>query len=230
MPPITLCAQPTSHLQSKNVESACWSSNLLVLDRTERAAQERELVARLLRDEPAAWRLFTECYSRVALASIRRVVSRFNHVTAEHDVDEIYARFCLELLSQDRKKLRAFDPEKGSRLSTWVGLLATNATYDYLRFIKRNLVCDPLPERDCLTSGDQSPLEQTEAQERARKAAKILHQLSTRDRQFVQLYFAEGLSADEVAARMNINVKTVYTKRHKISARLESLVADQALL
>jgi RNA polymerase sigma-70 factor (ECF subfamily) len=145
-------------------------------------------------------------------------------------VDEIYARFCLELLSHDRKKLRAFDPDKGSRLSTWVGLLATNATYDYLRFIRRNLVCDPLPERDCLRSGDQSPLEQTEAQERASKAAKILSHLSTRDRQFVQLYFAEGLSADEVAARMNINVKTVYTKRHKISARLESLVADHALL
>lgn len=230
MPQITLSTPSPTHARSTRLQTACWDSNLIALNRKERADQERELVARLLRDEPAAWRVFTECYSRVALASIRRIVSRFNHVTAEHDVDEIYARFCLELLSHDRKKLRAFDPDKGSRLSTWVGLLATNATYDYLRFIRRNLVCDPLPERDCLRSGDQSPLEQTEAQERASKAAKILSHLSTRDRQFVQLYFAEGLSADEVAARMNINVKTVYTKRHKISARLESLVADHALL
>lgn len=228
MPTVTLSILPTTAARSRRVDSALFHSNIVQADRAERAAQERELVARLLRDEPVAWRFFTEHYSRIALASIRRVVSRFNQVTADHDVDEIYARFCLELLSQDKKKLRAFDPEKGSRLSTWIGLLATNASYDYLRLIKRNLVCEPLPERDCLHSAELSPLEHTETQERACKAAKILRQLSTRDLEFVQLYFAEGLSADEVAARMNINVKTVYTKRHKISARLESLVAEQA--
>ncbi|HXS16353.1 MAG TPA: sigma-70 family RNA polymerase sigma factor [Polyangiaceae bacterium] len=224
---LTLSTPPATGPRSRRL-SAPFSPQVIQADRTQRAAQERDLVTRLLRDEAAAWRFFTEHYSRIALASIRRVVSRFNQVTANHDVDEIYARFCLELLSQDKKKLRAFDPEKGSRLSTWIGLLATNASYDYLRFIKRNLVCEPLPERDCLRSGDLSPLEQTETHERASRAAKILHQLSTRDLEFVQLYFAEGLTADEVAARMNINVKTVYTKRHKISARLESLVADQA--
>jgi len=202
-----------------------WSRPQLVdINRAERCVQERELVARLLTDDPAAWRFFTKEYSRVAIACIRRVLSRFGRVMSDHDVDEVYARFCFELLSSDRKKLRCFDPDKGSRLSSWVGLLATNASYDYLRRIKRDRVCEPLPEVDCLQAETLSPFEQVSTQQRAAQAAEILDQLSARDREFVQLYFGQGLSAEEVAAHMNISIKTVYTKRHKISARLEALI------
>ncbi len=202
-------------------------AQIVDINRAERAAQERDLVARLLLDDPSAWRFFTQEYSRVALASIRRVLTRFTRVTDEHDVDEIYARFCFELLANNRRKLRWFDPEKGSRLSTWVGLLANNATYDYLRRLKRHGVCDPLPEQDCIQADTASPLEQAELQERAIKTAELLAQLSDRDREFVELYFGRGMSPEDIAHRMNISIKTVYTKRHKISARLESLMAMQ---
>lgn len=206
-----------------------WSRPRLVdTNQVERNFQERDLVTRLLRDDPAAWRLFTRDYSRVAVACIRRVLSRFGRVMSDHDVDEVYARFCFELLSNDRKKLRCFDPDKGSRLSSWVGLLATNASYDYLRRIKRDRVCDPLPEVDCLQAETESPFEQVSKQERATQAAQVLDQLSARDREFVQLYFGQGLSAEEVAEHMNISIKTVYTKRHKISARLETLIQPVA--
>ncbi len=223
-----LASQPTSAPVLVDLNAPIkWSRAQLVdINRAERSAQELDLVARLLRDEPAAWRFFTREYSRVALGCIRRVLSRFARVTDDHDVDEIYARFCFELLAQDRKKLRCFNPEKGSRLSTWVGMLATNATYDYLRRIKRDRVCDPLPEHDCIQSDSASPFEQASLQQRAAQTAKVLEQLSDRDREFVELYFGQGLEAEEVASRMSISIKTVYTKRHKISAKLEAMVAE----
>jgi RNA polymerase sigma-70 factor (ECF subfamily) len=195
------------------------------LARAERAAQERDLVVRLLRDDPSAWRYFTAEYSRVVIGSIRRVLSRFTRVTDEHDVDEIYARFCFELLANDRKKLRRFDPDKGGKLSSWIGLLASNATYDHLRRIKRDRVCEPMPESDVFHSDTESPFDQVALSQRAALTAKTLRGLSERDRQFVELYFAQGLDAGEIAEKMNISVKTVYTKRHKIAARLEALVA-----
>jgi DNA-directed RNA polymerase specialized sigma24 family protein len=34
-------------------------------------------------------------------------------------------------------KVRAFDPERGNRFSSWMGLLAINASYDFLRTLKR---------------------------------------------------------------------------------------------
>lgn len=229
MPQTALSLNSSSHASIPVEVSApvSWSrARVIDINRAERCAQERDLVSRLLTDDPAAWRFFTREYSRVAIGCIRRVLTRFSKVTGDHDVDEIYARFCFELLAQNRKKLRCFDPDRGSRLSTWVGMLATNATYDYLRRIKRDRIMDPLPEHDCLAADSASPFERAAMQQRAAQTAKVLEQLSDRDRQFVELYFGQGLSAEEVADEMNINIKTVYTKRHKISARLESLLME----
>lgn len=65
-------------------------------------------------------------------------------------------------------------------------------------------------------------------QQRAALTSATLRQLSVRDRQFVDLYFAQGMEAEEIAEIMNISVKTVYTKRHKITARLEQMLSIQA--
>jgi RNA polymerase sigma-70 factor, ECF subfamily len=201
---------------------------LVDIGRAERAAQETDLVARLLSDDPAAWRFFTAEYSRIILGCIRRVLARFTRVTSDHDVDEVYARFCFDLLAHDRRKLRCFDPEKGGRLSTWIGLLAKNATYDYLRRLRRDRVCEPLPESDTLQAESESPYEQVVLQQRAAITGATLRRLSDRDRQFVDLYFAQGMDPEDIAKIMNISVKTVYTKRHKITARLEAMLGAQA--
>lgn len=198
------------------------------INRAERVAQEGDLILRLLADDARAWRYFTAQYSRIIIGCIRRVLCRFTRVTSDHDVDEVYARFCYELLANDRKKLRYFDPEKGGRLSTWVGVLAKNTTYDYLRRLKRDRVCDPFPENDIFESSVDSPFEQVALHQRASLTRSTLEQLSERDRQFVELYFAQGLDAEEIAELMNISVKTVYTKRYKITARLEAMMAAQA--
>jgi RNA polymerase sigma-70 factor (ECF subfamily) len=197
------------------------------LDPAHRAAEERLLVARLLVNDVAAWRRFASDYAPVVLGCIRRVLSRFSRVTDDHDVDEVYARFCCDLVQGDRRKLRCFDPSKGSRLSTWLGMLASNATYDYLRRIKRDRLCDPMPEHDCLPTSEASPFEQVQLRQRAALAAEVLDSLSERDREFVELYFGEGLEPEVIAERMGISVKTVYTKKHKITARLERLTVDR---
>lgn len=220
-------SSPTPFLPSIQPRPLPTRRELCDIGKAERAAQETDLVARLLADDPGAWRYFTSEYSRVIIGCIRRVLARFTRVTNDHDVDEVYARFCFELLANDRKKLRCFDPEKGGRLSTWVGLLAKNATYDYLRRLKRDRVCEPLPETDILQTEDESPFDQVVLQQRAALTSTTLRQLSDRDRQFVDLYFAQGKEAEDIAKIMNISVKTVYTKRHKITARLESMLTAQ---
>ena len=58
------------------------------------------------------------------------------------------------------------------------------------------------------------------------------------DRMFVELYYQKGLEADEIAAEMQISLKTVYSKKHKIRAHLvrclqgltgDSPIADLAM-
>jgi RNA polymerase sigma-70 factor (ECF subfamily) len=188
------------------------------------ASEDAALVALLTTQDPGAWRLFTKRYAPIVIACIRRVLGRFSRVTSEHDVDEVYARFCAELLAHDHKKLRAYDPSKGSRLSTWLGLLASNATYDYLRRLKRDRVCEPLSDTDGYVASGPSPYDVVALRQRAALASELLSELSERDREFVELYFGEGLEVEIIAERMQISIKTVYTKKHKITARLERLL------
>ena len=118
-------------------------------------------------------------------------------------------------------KLRTFDPERGNRFSSWIGLLAINASYDYLRGLKREPNKGTMAEADDLVSEQPDPFELTSGHERALIAQRALETFSERDREFASLYFGEGMEPAEIARSLKISVKTVYSKKHKIQSRLE---------
>jgi RNA polymerase sigma-70 factor (ECF subfamily) len=186
-----------------------------------------DLISGLLENRPEAWRALTLRYGRLIQSCISRVVSRFPSVVRAEDQAEIYSMLYLQLLANDRSKLRSFAPERGSRLSTWLGLLATHTAYDFLRTIRRIPRTTGLAEAEELAGDTPDPVEVTLVRERADLVDEALAGFTSKDRQFVELYFGEGLDPDEVARRMGISVKTVYSKRHKIQRRLQSLFGEQ---
>ncbi len=196
------------------------------VDAADRFDSDDDLVAGMLANDPAAWREFQSRYDRLILRCITKVTRRFASVVSQDDVREIYATLYLSLLANDMHKLRSFDPERGNRFSSWIGLLAMNAAYDFLRALKRE------PQKECLTEAMDlvcdlpDPFELTSEHERAKLAEKTLADFSEKDRTFAALYFGEGMDPQAIADRMNISVKTVYTKKHKIQARLESALTS----
>jgi RNA polymerase sigma-70 factor (ECF subfamily) len=155
---------------------------------------------------------------------ITKVTRRFASIVSQDDVREIYATLYVSLLSNDMHKLRSWDPERGNRFSSWIGLLAINAAYDYLRTLKRE------PQKECITEAMElvadipDPFELTSERERATIAQQTLADFSEKDRTFAALYFGEGMDPQDIANEMNISVKTVYSKKHKIQSRLESVL------
>jgi len=187
---------------------------------------DRTLVSALMTGDRAAWRRFSQNYKRMLYACIGRVVRRYPGLIGDEDVDEIYALFCLNLLANDMHRLRCYDPGRTMRLGSWLGMLAVHTAYDYLRLMRRQPSgpsVDDLPQLRC--SGPD-PAEQFEQRCRVRRLAGLLDELSEKDRQFMLLYFGHGLSPQQVAAEMGISVKTVYTKKHKIRGRLESMLGS----
>jgi RNA polymerase sigma-70 factor (ECF subfamily) len=189
---------------------------------------ERQFVARLIGDEPAAWRELSEQHSPMIHRAIGRVMARFGSVSGSDDVREIYAKVCLSLIARDKFKLRSFDPAKGARLSSWLVRIAMQASYDHLRRIKRN-PCDNRFELPEVASESPSAFDMCWERERAELVARAVALLSTREREFMKLYFGDGLEPEEIAIKMQISVKTVYTKKHKLQARLEEILAEQRL-
>lgn len=184
---------------------------------------DETLVARLLTSDAGAWREFERRYERLIERCIVKVTRRFSAVVGADDVREIAATLRVSLLAHGMHKLRTFDPERGNRFSSWIGLLAINCAYDYLRAVRREPGKAALAEATDLAAETPDPFEAVAQRQRARIAQQLLEGFSARDRAFAALYFGEGLAPVAIAARMRISVKTVYSKKHKIQARLEAM-------
>lgn len=190
---------------------------------------EMELLERLLTHDRRAWREFLRRYDRLIWRCITKVTVRFGAVLSPEDIREIRANFWVTLMANDMRKLRMYRPNKGSRLGTWIGMLAIQSAWDYLRSMARQSTGDllSLAEEHPCTAPD--PFEQVARWEDCSRVERLLRALSRRDRTFVTLYFIDGFTPEEVADRMGISVKTVYSKKHKIRTRLEKLLTKREI-
>ncbi|MDF3071932.1 MAG: hypothetical protein K0R38_7533 [Polyangiaceae bacterium] len=189
---------------------------------------EAELLERLLVSDPNAWRELNNRYARLITSCIQRVVARFSKRVSVDAVEEIYATFSLKLLANDKHKLRSFEPHRGNKLGTWLGMLATHSAYDYLRSVRREPNTASLTEAETVSSEHYDPCESAVLNERAQLVRDLLADFSDKDRQFVTLYYQDGLSPEHVAERLGISVKTVYSKKHKIQRKLTEIVGAPA--
>jgi len=200
---------------------------------------DRELLARVLRKEERAWNELVRRYRALIYRCITKVTAKYAPYCSNADVDEVFAEVLLALLRDDCHKLRMYDPSRGTKVGSWIGIIAVNAAFDYLRSAIRRPTGDRLdPTYDPHEPYDRTPLDMLLDKERWDHLNGMLHDFSDKDRQFLDLFYARGMEAEEVAAEMNISLKTVYSKNHKIRSHLRrcveklqsmSAIADLAL-
>jgi RNA polymerase sigma-70 factor (ECF subfamily) len=219
-------AQPDVACAETRTSAECEGSARV--GRALRGATEQELLSGLLEGDNGAWQEFDRRYSRLIQSCIRRATAQFPAVGPD-DTQEIEAMLWVQLLAHDRRKLRGFEPERGCALSTWIGMLAIHCAYDYLRALRREPLRVALADAEQLSSQLPDPADLYAAREHAARLEAALQCFSARDREFVRLYFGEGLEAEQVAGQMGISIKTVYSKKHKIRLRLESAIAQGRL-
>ncbi len=188
---------------------------------------DEALLDRMLRKEQRAWREFHRRYDRLIYRCIHKITNRFTHVMSSEDVCEIYAMLMMSLTAKDMQKLRAFDAKLGTKLSSWIAMLATNVTWDYLRGLARQPHCSSLADATDVGESTSNPYEDFLAKERWGRVNATLKTFSRRDQTFVMLYYVDGLTPEEIAREMRVSVKTVYSKKHKISHRLGRALHDQ---
>jgi RNA polymerase sigma-70 factor (ECF subfamily) len=183
---------------------------------------DRELLTRALRSEERGWVELVRRYRALIYRCITKVTGKYSPNLAGADVDEVYAEVLMQLLRDDMHKLRLYDPARGTKLGSWIGMIAVNAAYDFLRGVARRPFLDHLdgtidPHEPC----DRTPLDELLDKERWGHFVGLLGDFSEKDRMFLVLYYARGLAAEEVAEQMKISLKTVYSKKHKIRAHLQ---------
>jgi RNA polymerase sigma-70 factor, ECF subfamily len=189
---------------------------------------EATLIPSLLSNDERAWRTFHQVYQSRLHGAISRVTRRFPQLSGADHVDEIYGTLCLRLLSDDKRRLRSFDPGRGTPLGAWLCTLAKNSAHDFLRSRQRQ----PWLARQGDELSELEPRSETpdafsvcDMREREQLLEQLLATLSERDQEFMRAYL-EGLEPEEIASELGISVSTVYSKKHKILARLENALAN----
>jgi RNA polymerase sigma-70 factor (ECF subfamily) len=189
--------------------------------------QERQLLQRMFRGEPSAWNDFCRQHESLLVGCVLGVLRRYSARFTQADLADLVGEVWLTLLRDDCRKLRLYDAERGYRLSSWVGLIATNCTIDQLRMRQvdtayledlsggaEHLLVDPeRPDR---------PLEQRQAATLARLA---LDRLSSEERRFVLSCFHEERPPAELASEMGVSINTIYSRKFKIRQKLARIVA-----
>lgn len=189
-------------------------------------AEEHILVHDMLAGRERAWRAFHVRYDRLIFQCITKVLGRS---ASQDDVREVYATLLVQLLANNMHKLRMFDPERGARFGSFIGMLAGHCAHDYIRSRRRDDRKAPLSEAEIVACERPSPFDHVAYKERVERLEGLLSALPAKDREFVALYFGEELEPEQIAERMRISVKTVYTKRHKIQSRLEAMLSGAKL-
>lgn len=188
--------------------------------------EDPQLLAYALIGNEAAWNELLQRYQSLIYGCIVKVARRNLIQFTEQQRAEIYSDVCFNLLRNNMRKLRAFSPQRGTKLSSWIGMVAVNSTYDYLRTHFREPEQDPVELHSEHPDASANALDVILAQEQKQHFAQLQNNLPPREQQFLQLYLNEELPPEAIASTMQISLKTVYSKKAKIWHRLEALAEE----
>ncbi len=190
---------------------------------------DRELLKFVVRSDARGWAELVRRFRPLIYRCITKVTLKYAPSLGSADLDEIYADVMMQLVRDDMHKLRIYNPARGTKLGSWIGMISVNAAYDFLRSAGRRPLLDKVdgnidPHEEC----DRTPLDQLIEKERWEHLNTLLSDFTEKDRMFVELYYQKGLEAEEIASEMQISLKTVYSKKHKIRAHLVRVLQNIA--
>ncbi len=169
--------------------------------RREKACLEAGLARRLVNREAGAMDEIYSRYGRLIFTVILRMV--WDNSTAEDLTQEAFLRIW--------NGIHGFDPERGS-LAVWVAAVARNRALDYLGSVSGRMARAHVESKAAQRIAVHENFEERILnRDRVRLLQPAIDKLSREQRIALDLCYSEGLSHNEIAARMNRPLGTVKT-------------------
>lgn len=165
-----------------------------------------------LAGDKAAWDAFFTLLWPVVTSVIDRKVKMAKGVVDAALVDDITQNVFVQLMEDDARRLRRFDPKRGA-LESFIAKIASNCTFDYLRTNARhfrNIEISSLPETAAPDDFSLPMIEEWEM-------AAALQTLTPREKETIELLYKHDMDVIGVAEHMAISPDTVRsTKSHAL--------------
>jgi RNA polymerase sigma-70 factor (ECF subfamily) len=161
------------------------------------------------------------------VSCVLRTLRRYGAYYSQEDLQDLVSEVWLALLRDDCKKLQLFNPDRGYRLSSWLGLIATNSTIDCLRSRSApTTYLEDMVDAERFLADDSRPDAELELQESMNIARTALHQLNKHELAFIVDCFGEERAPTALADELGVTVNTIYSRKFKLRAKLARIVAE----
>lgn len=196
---------------------------------------EKELLTASIQGDKAAWDRFVEKYTDLIYNTILKTLRIYHSDFLYQDLADIHNNIFLSLIEDDYKKLRQYKGINGCTVSSWIMVIATNTTLNYIKRNKTSIsLDDPLDEdrslRDTISDPQPSVIKQMEESEQSEILREIMDGLGSDDKLFLGYYYEEELSPEEIAGIMNLSVSAIYSKKSRIIEKLKKIAKKKNLL
>jgi RNA polymerase sigma-70 factor (ECF subfamily) len=181
---------------------------------------DRELLRRCLRGEPAAWEEFVRAHTERLTGILRRELRRIDSGIAEQELQDLLQDVWVHLLKDDVRALRRFDPSRGVPLEAWVVLLARNVALDHLRRrgSRREVPLEVVGE--AVADRSDAPAQETVPSD----LKGVWDLLTPREALVLRLRFEQGLGYGQIARILGIARQTVYSLAHSARRKARGLL------
>ena len=188
--------------------------------------KEKTLIGGCLRSDKAAWDSFVLEYSNLVYFTIKKTLVRHHTDPYADVVEELYQEFFVSLLRNDCKKLRQFRGAHGCSLASWLRIVTTRLTIDFIR--KQTLPAGEVASAIARDSPDLvEPLINEEQQKLLNQA---IQSLSARDRVLLDLCYRQMLASDEVAQLLKTSINAVYAQKSRVLEKIREVLRKSGAL
>jgi DNA-directed RNA polymerase specialized sigma24 family protein len=95
--------------------------------------KEKTLIAGCVKGDKAVWDAFVLQYSKLAYSTIRSTLTLHHALPQDDIVEDLHQNFFLSICENDFRKLRQFKGDRGCSLASWLRVIASRLTVEFLR-------------------------------------------------------------------------------------------------
>ena len=187
---------------------------------------EKTLIAGCLNGEKAAWDAFVQQYSSLVHHTIRKTLTLHHTESRDEVIEDLYQEFFISVLQNNCRKLSQFRGYGGCTLASWLRVVASRLTIDFLRK-------QPAPTvevTEAFASDEADASDSLIDREKEMSLSQALDGLSPRDRLIIQLSFRQALPPEEIAAILKMSIGAVYTQKSRILDKLREILRKNPLV
>ena len=197
---------------------------------------EKKLLNECISGNKAAWDAFVERYTNLVYHTINKTLRIYNYDLLYDDIEDIHNSVFLSLIDNDYRKLRQYKGIDNCSVSSWIMVITTNFTINYITRRKIHVSLDDQdtdnekPMIENVPDDRASPLKHLTDKERLGILQELVSGLQTNDRLFLKYYYDDELSPEEIATIMNITTSAVYSKKSRIIEKLRNIAKERRIL